>query len=129
MPATLKVNFEKQLVFDENNIGRQYVFMCKNSLVKLADIMNKLEEFKSTLDNDTKLALSDLFHLASKGKVFSNEKQIKNYFLNGFLLGKFASNTDLSVIGTEVRIIHSTKKPLDTFDHFDDSEGDADVGV
>ena len=129
MPQTLKVNFEKQLVCDENNIGRQYVFMCKNSIVKISDILNKLEQFKATLDDDSRLALSDLFHIVTKGKTFSNEKQVKNHFLNGFFLGKFASNTDLSVIGTEVRIIHSPKKTYDSFENFDNSDGEENVSI
>jgi len=124
MPANLKVNFDKQVVFDDTNIGRQYVFNCDESIVKLSDILSKLEEFKTTLTEDHNLALSDFFHLCTKGKTFSNEKQVKTSFINGFLLGKYASNTNLSMIGTEVRLIHNVKRP-NPFEEEDIGEEDA----
>lgn len=125
MPVNLKVNFEKQVVFDDTNIGRQYVFSCDESVVKLSEILSKLEEFKGTLSEDHNLALSDFFHLCTKGKNFSNEKQVKTAFLNGFLLGKFASNTNVSMIGTEVRLVHNVKRANPFEDEDDRGEEDA----
>lgn len=100
---------KKQLVYDaENGQGTHYLIKCGEQEARLEEILDTLKEYYKSIDKDEKKMIRDLCLMLANGKFpepgTPEAKAQLLRFTIGYLLGKFTSNTDLTISAENIKL-------------------------